>query len=332
MPAKKTTKKAVNTVIDVFGFKLDTSEDKIYEVTSKYDGDAPDGFKEHRTTKILNDSAGVNTIGAVYNENFSVWDTGLFEESPMYRDLSLDDRKAKVAQIKELIVEPFEKMHGTEKLNPRDIESKFWNRVNNTSFKIELYKGKIFNTKHPDQLLQLFIALSYKALAPKDKEDLPDYRQAQFCIENRDAVKTMQQEKEDLELRTKGEFYKLLEDPTKLKFVLNYVGLKGLDTTEEVNKGVVTGQFNRFVDNKQNGYENKKTFLETLDLAKEPEGYKEIGYYKSLQELAIRRVVQKDTITKKFVLGDVELGGTLKEAAHNIVKKKSLENAITEVL
>ena len=302
--------KKLDTVIKIHGIPLET-KDTIYEVTSKYDADASDGFKNNRTTKLLDDDAGKNTVSAVYDTITGLWDTGLYKESPMYRGLNETQRNELANQVEELIVKPFERVYGEGKLDPRDPDSEYWNYVDkHRSFKVDLYKGKIFNTSEPRELLQLFICVANKDLAPREFESAPMFRNAQFCMEDKKKVQDTRVEEEILETEASGQFFNLLDKPDTLKLILNYIGLRNVNTKD---KGLANSLFRRFIGDKQQSYQNKKLFLDAVKLNSEKKGKKEIEYYTSIDTLINKGKIQKMDGT--YFAGEVELGVNLKAAA-----------------
>src|SRR5699024_9106221 len=183
-----------------------------------------------------------------------------------------------------------------------------------------------FNTNEPEQLLQLFIAVATGVIAPKELENDPNYTSAQFCIENKEKVKSEQQEKDMSEIKTMGVFYGMLKNPKKLSLVLNYVGVKPPSNFDE---SLVTSQFKRWVENKNDKYQNRELFLEAAEKADDKEGYQELSYYKVLQDLYRKGVIKKEY--EKYLLDGEELGtSSLKTCAENIIKDKGLQSKLMD--
>jgi len=320
------TKKKVDTVIKIHDYLLET-EDTIYEVTPKYDADAPDGYRNSKSTKILSDTTGRNTISVAFNREMGLWDTGLYESSPMYRDMNPTDRKTLVSKVEELIVEPFENIYGKNKLDPRDKDSEFWNYLDDTSFKVDLYQGKLFHTTKPLELLKLFICLANKDLAPKKGESAPQYRTAQFCIENKEEVRNSKVEDEVTEMEVIGKFYSLLEQEKTLNPILRYIGLKNIDVA---NREFAITMFKRFIDNKQQSYQNRKLFLDAIELNATKNGRKEIIYYAILSELLTKGKLVK--VDNEFMVGETPVGNNLKAAAKFISTKPTMQSQVDEMV
>src|SRR5699024_3493558 len=323
MPKKEL---AQDTTIDINGFSFET-KDCVYEVVPKYDADAPDGFKNYRTTKLLSKSAGRSILSVPYKQDYGLWDTGLYANSPMYSRLSDEDKERVMEKVDRLIVKPYTKIHGEEKLDPTDIKSEFWNYVNKGSFSIEVYKGKIFNTRKPEDRLKLFIAISLGKIAPKQQENEYIYNSAQFCIENKDAVKSIKQENDLQEMKCIYQFQDLLnKKPKKLSQILNYVGVK---TPTNMDKGLTTQIFKNYIDRKGDKFDNRSIFLETVDKSSKKDGYNEIVFYSKLQKLYKKGVVTRQG--EFFYVNGEELGtNSLKNCASNIIKDKGLQSKIME--
>lgn len=322
------TKTKLDTVIRIHGVDVDMSNGVIYEVTNKYDADAPDGFRDNRTTKLLNDEAGRNTISASYDVTTGLWDTGLYAESPMYRGLSAEERNIISAKVKELIVKPFEDLYGEGKLDPRNPNSEFWNYVDkHLSFKVDLYKGRIFRMDNPLERLQLFICIANKDLVPKDKESVPMFRNAQFCVENKEKVNSNKVEESILDTKATGQFYMMLSQPEDLKLILNYIGLNNVDTK---NEGMAVTLFQRFINDKSQSYQNKNLFVDAVALYAKPQGKKEIEYYSTIKHLVSKNKVVK--VDADYMVGDNPIGANLKSAAKKVAKSPKLQQALDQLL
>jgi hypothetical protein len=317
--------KEKETVIKIHGIPFET-EDTVYEVVPKYDADAPDGFRNNRTTKLLDFDAGKNTVSALFDRDLVLWDTGLYKDSPMYRGLSEEAKNSLGNKIEDLIVKPFERIYGEGKLNPRDKDSEFWNYTDSTSFKVDLYQGKLFKTKNPLDLLQLFICLSNKDLAPKKHESSPKFRKAQFCIENKEEVRSTKVETDMIDMEVNGKFYSLLSQPKTLQPILTYIGVKNINVE---NKELAITLFKRFVEDKEQAYQNKKLFLDAVSLESTKSGRKEIIYYSYLIDLLNKGKLKKEG--DSYVIGETEVGSNLKAAAKFISKKTTMQQQVDEL-
>lgn len=291
----------------------------IYQVSPKYDGSAPDGFKKERTTKFLS-SHGKNIEAVPFDTRMGVWDTGLYEESPCYAGMPKVEVKRLVNSLQESIVKPIEARLGIGKLDYKE-ENTFW-----LDYGIDLHRGRIFNTEQPDQLLQLFQVAIHGKVAPKGSDSNPNYREAQFCVENKEEAKTIQQENDTLEINAMGSFYSLLKgEKDVLALVMNYVGIP-LPGGKNLDEQVAASAFKVFVDHKSDGYTNKTNFLKAVKLSGEKTGYKELAFYEKIQKLIRKKKIEKER--ENFLLDGDVLGTNPKEIAKKVARNAELQERI----
>lgn len=310
-------KKSVLDYIVVDGFKI--KKGVIYETTPKFDGNAPDGFMKERTTKFLT-SSGRNREAVPFTSN--VWDTGLYPESPSFYGHDLAEVQDTLRTVNEYIVKPFEKLQGSEKLRHTE-DNEFW-----LNYGVDVYQGRIFNTDKPEDFLALYEMVFHRKLAPKEHESNPDYRNAQFCIEDKEETQSVRQKEDNMEIEANGLFYKLKEKPQYLELVLNYAGLRVPKVGGNIDLQLVPSLFKNFIDHKENGFDNKKIFIEAANNILTPEGYSEMFLYSGIQALYKKKVITKSF--EKFFLEDEELGTSLKQIAARLVKDSKLKARVTE--
>ena len=299
-----------------FNIRLGT----IFQVTPKYDGNAPDGFRKERTTKHLAEY-GKNREAVPFDEYKKVWDTGLYKTSPCFQGMDPNEVDKLVDMLQKEVVGPLEERLGENALSYRlSKENKFWDE-----YGIDLYRGRIFNTNEPDHLLALYEAILHGKLCPIGQESSPFYKSAQFCVEDKEEAVSVRQKEDNLDIKAAGLFHSLSNDPKKLQLALNYIGLRGLDS-KNFKPEVAVSAFKIFMDHKDDGYANKEMFIEAASMANTKFGYKELYYYQLLQELYKKRKVTKEF--ENYKLGDIELGNSLKEAASKISKDPTLETKI----
>ena len=71
--------KTKNTLFSIYGMEI--REDSLYEVREKLDTNAPDGFQNEHTTKLLNENViDIEPVGA-WDNSLGSWDTGLSVKS-----------------------------------------------------------------------------------------------------------------------------------------------------------------------------------------------------------------------------------------------------------
>ena len=83
MATKKRIIKDGDVIMTIHG--LEIRANSLYEIDSKSDANAPDGFQEHGTTKIL--AADIKDIepAATWNGAIGAWDTGLTKNSALLK-------------------------------------------------------------------------------------------------------------------------------------------------------------------------------------------------------------------------------------------------------
>ncbi len=302
-----------NIKIKNFEIKLNS----LYQVNPKFDASAPDGFQEYRTTKMLT-STGANVETIPFDDQRNVWDTGLYPTSPCYQGMNKKEVEGILEVLQEKVVQPLEDQWGEGVLDHKE-DSKFWN-----TYKIELYRSRVFNTEEPLQTLNLFHALIQGLLAPKGKmESSPDFRAAQFIVEDKEKAISLEQEKDLLNTEAIGLFYGLLNgDVSTMRNVLNYVGIK-IPAGSKIDKAVVSNIFNRSMGASKDEFYSKKSFVEACEKSKTKEGYNELKMFKDLEELFLKGEVEKDR--ENFVMKGEILGNSLKEAARTVTKNAKLE-------
>lgn len=305
--------------VTVHGFEIKSNS--IYQVIPKPDEDAPDGFRKERTTKILSPRIG-EIVGCVKNAQTNTWDTGFYIYSPCYKNLPMDDREEIASNVVKNIKEPIENLYGgTERLDQNNDE--FWD-----DYSFELKNGGIFNTSDPKDLLNLYMAVLHRALAPKKDASESAYREAKYCVVNKDEVIDRKLQKDLNYNKAVGSFWVLLENnKSKLLNVLSYLGLQADEKTSEATlSNVVTN----FLQHKQNGDQNVDIFLDAFAKAKTTEGYKEISLFKELKDLAKKGIVTKEA--GSYMLAGKTLGATFKIAASVVANDQSLQEAVITAL
>lgn len=304
--------------VKIRGF--DIKLNSLYQVNPKFDASAPDGFQEYRTTKLLTET-GSNSETIPFDSQRNVWDTGLYSTSPCYQGMNKKEVNSILEILEEKVIKPIEEEWGIGVLDHKE-DSVFW-----STYSIPLYRSKIFNTEIPLQTLNLFHSIIQGFLAPKGKmESSPDFRLAQFTVEDKEKVISLEQEKDLLNTEAIGKFYNLLNgDVGQLRNVLNYVGIK-IPEGSKIDKSIVSNIFNRSISSAKDEFYIKKSFTEAYDKSQSKEGYNELKTYRDLEELFLKGDVEKDR--ENFVLRGEILGASLKDAARKVSKNQKLQAII----
>lgn len=312
-----------NFQVTVNGFSIKAKT--LYQITPKPDGDALDGYREHRTTKILDPVAGTHTIPfAVWDDEKGVYDTGLYMNSRALRKLYPDEKQRKqvVNLLTKNIVVPVENIKGENVLDHKNNE--FWDEAS-----IILSKDRILDTSNAIDLLALYSAILHGNLAPEGEEDSPKYKnKAQFCVQNKESVMELKHKKDLERNQAIGMFFVLLKDSKEqLVVLLDYLGISSSDNPDDA---ALNSTFTQWLNDKDSGYQNASEFNRVYDLFQTPEGKEEIMTFSNLKKLFRAGRIRKAAGT--LYLGDSELGGSFKTAAKAVMKSKELQEEVFNLL
>lgn len=298
--------------IKIPGIDFSIKSNTIYTVIPKPDPSAPDGYKEHGTTKLIHPDI-TDTVAAPFDVDMNVWDTGFYEFSPCLRALSEEERKAHVANVQKHIVEKVEQIKGKGVLD---------HSPNNTffdEFPIALYNKVSFNTEDPIQLLMLYLVILGKDLAPKEFVGNPNFKKAAYQVVNREREISNKQQLEIDKSKAIGEFHVLLRNKKdKLRIILDYLNISTAMIRDEDTFITV---FQKFLNDKQDGYRNGKIFLETIEKFS-GDGEEELFIFNNLSKLAANGELK--IFKQEYFLGEHNLGSSLKIAAMKVAQDPEL--------
>lgn len=305
--------------ITVPGTDFTIKADTIYTVLPKVDPNAPDGFKEHGTTKVIHPSVG-NTVGAPYDRTMGVWDTGFYTHSPCLVGMPVEAKNKFIKDVNEFIVTPVEEIKGQGELDHKN--NKFFDNL-----AITLANKVHFNTANPLDRLGLYFAVLGKELCPKDMVGNPLFGGAAYQVVNKEVEVSNKEQAELDNARAIGELYNLIRnDKDFLSKVFKYLRIS--DATISDEKTFVT-VFNRYLKDKQDGYRNSTLFLKEIDKFRTKEGAQELEAYIMLLKLYDQKIVQINK--SEYYLKGVSIGNSLKHAAMNAAKDPELMKQIVEL-
>lgn len=321
--SETTTKKTPvkRTVKDVQKFFVSNTEVVIgdsFEVIPKYDADANSGFKQFGTSKLL--MAGVKELhGIPYDTENALWDTGFEEYSTCNRAIPKTELKETVRVYHDLVKQPFETKHRKDVSSTND---KFWD-----DYMYELYKGKIFDTKNPKDLFDLYNALKQGTVCEPGEKDPFLQRKAQYNIRNKRQVNSFQEEKRDAKMEAMFTFASMLEtvseENDKLYTILEWLmipGIRGAD--KDTLKRTVLRQF----EDEKKGHEFVKRFLEAYKMTDSEQGQKEMELFSIVTKLNNKRKLEYKR--SQYYLDGELLGNTLKAAA----KAATINSKLMEII
>ena len=295
----------------------------LYQIVSKLDTEAPDGFQEFRTTKVLDPDAGAMTVNlAVWDEDRNMWDTGMTEYSAALMRLQPDAtaRKILLSSIKKHILEPMIALK-QDVFDPHNNE--FWD---NESFTLTL--DHVFNTERPDHLYVLFLLVLHGNLAPKEFESDPAFRlKASYSVENKESVIDLKHRKElEVNEATATFFTMLKTQKAELMALLEFLKISsGVDTDDALLNSI----FTRWLKDDVN--QNPKAFLKGYDsYIESPSGKEELQMFANLTQLR-REGKVKQSFNKILFNGD-EIGDNMRDAARKVLADQTLKEEILKLL
>ena len=305
--------------IKVPGMDFIIKSDTIYTVIPKPDPNAPDGFKEHGTTKLIHPDV-TNTVAAPFDVDMGVWDTGFYTYSPCLKGMSEEEKKSHVDSVNKHIVEKVELIKGKGVLR-HGADNNFFD-----DFPITLYNKVSFNTAEPLQLLMLYLVVLGRDLAPKEYVGHPLFKKAAYQVVNREKEISNKQQIEIDKSKAIGKFHGLLNsDRDKLAIILSYLGIS--NTSIEDDDTFIT-VFTRFLNDKDDGYRNSKIFLDTITKFSDKDGEEELYIFKALQELSAKGDLK--VFKQEYYLGEHNLGNSIKHAAMYASSKPDIKKLIME--
>lgn len=308
-------------IIELYGFSL--RKDTIYEIREKLDPDAPDGFLEYETSKILQDKIYDSEPGAIWNNSLGVWDTGVFEESPFLRQAFPEKttREKALEQIRVNIVEPIERVKAGFFNNTAENDP-FWNR-----YLIHIRRTGHFNTSNPEELYQLFILLLTKRITPKNISSHPEFKNSQYVVVDKEETMNKETEKVLREMRANELFAVNKSNKEHLVILLDYAGMNGI--TKDTADDTIVVMFKKFLDDKNQGVQNTINFINVAEMTKKKETDM-LFIYGKLKELTRKGVMQHKT--DGIYLDEQYLGNSYKVAAKEINETKDLKIKFNEAL
>lgn len=313
-----------NVILKIYDFEI--KKDTLYEIKEKLDTSAPDGFKEFNTTKVLSDTVVDTFPGAVFDRERGIWDTGLYPTSSSFmRAIQPEARVAALKSIKENIVKPIEAEKGENVLDQNANNNRFWD-----AFRIDLQRGKVFDTAKAEDLLRLYLLLIHKRVTPKHMESHPEFKQpiSMYCIVDKDSSVSREAEKEMRQAKASALFYNLLgTDRDGLIRVLDYLGISATNATEDA---VLYTIFGNFIKSKEDKYQNDKIFIETVERYQTEDGEEEIFIHAKLKELYIKGKVKNKK--GEIWIDDVFVESGWKNAARKVKEDKELKQIFTGLL
>ncbi len=326
---KELDKPTDGVVIDIYGFPIKLNS--LYEVQEKMDSSAPDGFKDNSTSKTLSFDVADGFPGAVFDVQRGMWDNGLYENSKSFiRAFGKDQtiNRALFDKVKEYILEPYESQYGEGSLDYKSTDERnaFWD-----NYRIEIKRGKVFNTGEIKDLLELYFCLVHRILTPKDMESHPDFKQptSYYLIVDKESSVSRQAEKEMRDMEAKALFFTLMKsDKDRLIRTLDYLGIPASINTDDAT---LVRVFNNWVENKEDKFQNAKIFLEAIEKHSTDKGKELLFIHSKLKEM--HRKGKNVTLKRGQVyLDEVFVDNGWKVSAEKIQSDAELMELFTSLL
>lgn len=291
----------------------------VLEITPKRNLDAPSGFVEFGTSKLL--MSGIKELRAVpFDEDRRVYDTGFDEDSICNRAMDKEGKKANITLFNSLIKEPYEKRFRVDANSTND---DFW-----ASYTYEIYTGKTFDTSKEKDLFDLFHALKQGRVCEQGEKDPTLQRAADYNIKNNKKVQTLKEQKSEDKFEAMATFKAILDafDPKKddsLYAILEWIqvpNVRGTDKETLKRVGI------RLFDHEKNGYDNARRFLEAYEMSKGKEGADVMEMFSIITKLYNKQKIEYKR--QQYWIDGTLLGNHLKEAATVATKDNSIKELI----
>ncbi len=298
-----------------------------YEVIGKRDLDAPSGFIENNTTKLL--MAGIQEVRCVpYDSDIERFNTGFEVHSPCNFKIPREEKEVLVAQYVKFIKEPFEKAYNKD---TSAINIDFWagNNQGAKPYMLEIWTGKKFDTSKTKDLFDLFHALKQGFICEEGEKD-SDLQKASYCIKNATKVISLQEERENNKFEATATFSVLLgtvdaDENDTLYTILEWMQISNI---RGADKDTLKRTFLKLLSNEKTGYDSAKRFLEAYELSNSDKGREKMEVFAMLSKLHLKRKIEFKR--NQYFLEDEYLGNHLKGAAETALQKPELRELIVK--
>lgn len=298
--------------------EFDLETNKTYRIIGKVDPSSPRGFQERGITKFEHPLNGEDAT-VVFLANRNLWDTGLYEDSPVYaKDRSVG--KENVEKFKKHLIPKLESMFPEGALSPK-ADNTYWD-----SYKFPLNQNYTVATNTPEAFLGLWFALIGYTIAPEDMKDYPIYREMRtpYVIIDRKEKSSNQQRLSFEKSKAVGNFINYLEKDKQ--FIIDVLEYSGFRASEKTDNSILNSQFLNWVENKKNSLQVAKNFNSAIERFSTELGREELETYKTLNKMISEKKVKYER--SEYYLGEESLGANIKEAAKRINEDDSLKERL----
>lgn len=240
------------------------------------------------------------------------YDLGLAEHSVFHKFHSSTEKKERIRQIRENIIEPFCEDRGIS-FERFEYNNEF---LESSQAKFSFRAGDIFIASNPTDLFKLYLLLLRKKVCPTDKQSSSEYKDSVFTIWDTVAKKTVQETQNSRKMELTATLYNKIEkkEYKSLLDTFKYIGVKCY-LSENSDKT----QFIEFVsDNIINSPTQNERMFESFSVPAI-----EIEIHALLAENFTKPNAKLTKKSNTFFWEDTELGTSLKNIAKDISKAKA---------
>ena len=313
----------------VDGFKVINGHS--YIVKHKADPSAPSGLKEEGVTKVPTAGA-ADSFQCPYtydskDPSSGVWDSGMTEYSPTYKNKSSKVAKSESTSLYMKVGLPYEKSIGKKGVM-LDIanEDEFWK---NLDFSVEA--NQLLKTETKKDVLTLYYGLRQKKLTPPDPNGHrnPKYNGSAFNIVDVTNNVKVKDERAAAEFNAIGDFTDMLRNNKAMLIpILKWIGIRPAKTAEDV---AIMSLFKDHLAPPNTNVKRIAEFNQLVEDSGEDSGRNKILVYNGLDDATYKNQISKNS-NGALVLDGLEIGLDLKSAAANIATKPEFTELRTKLI
>jgi len=290
----------------------------VLEVTPKLDLDAPSGFQQFNTSKLL--MKGIAEVHSpVFDENLGMWDTGFETLHESNRQIPTSEKEVRVRSFVNNIQRPYEKRFRKDLSATND---DFWG-----TYTFEVHTGKSFDTNNEKELLELFFAIKDGVVCEVKETDYY-LKKAKYNITNKKEVQSLEDKKQDTKFEAMGTLKALLDSfkPNKEESIYTILEWINVSNVRGADKDTIKKAVLKFLDNSTKGYDNSRRFLDAYRMLQDPAKKEIMENFEVLNKLLQKRKIEYRK--RQYFIDGLLLGNNLKEAAEKLNNEKELKDAV----
>lgn len=290
----------------------------ILEIVPKMDYDAPSGFQQHGTTKLLMKGIAENH-SPIFDEDLQMWDTGFDVIHPSNARIPQAEKEARVEAFNKYIRKPYE-----DKFR-KELDATNDNFYSEYIYTVET--GRKLDTRNEKDRLDLYFMLKDGAVC-EEKESDYYLKKAKYNIRNVKEAQTLEEKKNNTKFEAIGVLSTLLNtfeenEGNEIYTILEWINITNLRGSD---KGAVRNAVMKKFENEKIGYDMSKRFLQAYEMTKDDSKKEVMEMFSVLNKLSQRRKIEYKK-RQYFIEGQL-LGNNLKEAAEKAVTNEELRDLV----